>query len=145
MRWPLIVALSAFGFAMGIATVSVISPTVEPLLWLGIFIICAFLIARFARRRLFLHGLALGIVNSVWVTGAHVLFFGTYMANHPREAAMSASMPLAAHPRVMMALVGPIVGVVSGIVIGVLTLVAARLVGQASRKEPTAAPGGAVR
>lgn len=128
MRWSLVLALSLFGLAMAIGTVATIPSNVEPAFWLGIIVICAYLIARRAPGRPFVHGLALGIVNSVWVTAAHVLFFQSYIAHHPKEAAMSASMPLAAHPRVMMMIVGPIVGVISGIVIGVFALIAAKLV-----------------
>ena len=128
MRWPLILALSLFGLAMAVATISEIPSAVEPVFWLAIFLVCAYVIARRARRLVFLHGVVLGIVNSVWITGAHVLWFATYIANHPREAAMSASMPLPTHPRVMMAIVGPIVGIVSGAIIGIFALVAARFV-----------------
>src|SRR5579864_7856394 len=124
MRWPLIFGLSLFGLAMAVGTISEIPSGAEPVFWLAIFLVCAALIARRAPRLVFLHGLALGLVNSVWVTAAHVLLLPTYLANHPREAAMSASMPFPAHPRVMMLIVGPIVGIVSGAVIGVFALVA---------------------
>jgi len=43
------------------------------------------------------------------------------------------SMPLPDSPRLMMALVGPVIGVVSGAVIGLLALIATRIVG---RKQP---------
>lgn len=128
MRWPLIFALSLFGLAMAVATISEIPSTVEPVFWLAIFLVCAYGIARRAPGLVFLHGVALGIVNSVWVTGAHVLWFSTYIANHPREAAMTASMPLPTHPRVMMLIVGPIVGIVSGAIIGVFALVVSKFV-----------------
>jgi len=38
-------------------------------------------------------------VNSIWV--AHVTFFNVYPANHPREAAMTRSMPLTGSPRLI--------------------------------------------
>ena len=139
MRWSLVLVLSLFGLAMAISTVALIPSNVEPAFWLAIFVICAYQIARRAPGRPFLHGAALGIVNGVWVTSAHVLFFQTYIAHHAKEAAMSASMPLAAPPRVMMAIVGPIVGVISGIVIGVLALIAARLVRRGAASPTTAA------
>lgn len=81
-----------------------------------------------AADRHFLHGLLVGIVNSVWVTGAHILFFSQYIANHPKEAAMMTTMPLPNHPRLMMACVGPIVGVISGLIIGLFALVAGKIV-----------------
>jgi hypothetical protein len=128
MDWKLIFGLSLFGFAMAIGTVFVIPSNVEPVFWLVIFLVCAFLIARKRPDRHFLHGLLVGIANSVWVTGAHIVFFSQYIANHPKEAAMMGSMPLPDSPRLMLACIGPIIGIVSGLVIGLLAFVAGRLV-----------------
>jgi len=129
MSWPLVLKLSLFGLAMAIATVFVIPSNLEPFFWLVIFIICAVVIARQATGRNFVHGLMVGIVNSVWVTGAHVLFFDTYIANHQVEAQSMSAMPLP--PRVMMAVIGPVVGVVSGIVIGILAAIAGKVLRRA--------------
>jgi hypothetical protein len=127
MNWKMIAQLSLFGLAMGVGTVFVISSDIEPVFWFTVFLICAYVIATRAPGKYFLHGVALGLANSVWVTGAHVLLFDRYIANHPREAAMMSSMPLPNSPRLMMAMVGPCVGLVSGVVIGVLCMIAARI------------------
>jgi hypothetical protein len=127
MNWKIIFLLSLFGLAMGIATVFVIPSNIEPLFWLVIFVISAFVIARATASRHFLHGLLVGIVNSVWITGAHILFVNQYLANHAKEAAMMQSMPRPDSPRLMMALVGPIAGLVSGAVIGILAFIAGKL------------------
>jgi hypothetical protein len=126
MNWKLILQLSLFGLAMAFLTVFVIPSTVEPFCWLVIFVICAYLIARRAPGSYFLHGLLTGILNSVWITSAHVLLFDQYIARHAREAEMMAQMPLA--PKAMMLVTGPIVGVVSGIVLGILGLIVHRIV-----------------
>jgi hypothetical protein len=105
-----------------------IPSNIEPFFWLAIFIVCAFIIAKRAPGRHFLHGLALGLVNCVWVTAAHVGLFATYIANHPREANMMMNMPLPTHPRLMMLIIGPVVGVISGVVIGVFAWIASKLV-----------------
>ncbi len=125
MNWKLIFQLSLFGLAMAIGTVFVIPSNVEPMLWLPIFVLCAYLIARNATVHPFLHGLLLGIVNSVWITGAHVLLFDAYLAHHAREAEMMKSMPMPLPPRLLMAIVGPCIGIVSGCVIGLFALAAA--------------------
>ena len=138
MNWKLILQLSLFGLAMGMATVFVIPSNVEPLFWLAIFVVCAYVIAARAPGRYFLHGLGLGVANGVWMTGFHMLFAARYIANHPQEAAMMASMPLPAHPRIMMAIIGPVAGVVSGVVIGVLAMIASKVV---TRRAATAVPG----
>jgi hypothetical protein len=128
MNWTLILQLSLFGLAMGIATVFVIPSNIEPLFWLVIFGICAYIIATRSSRRYFLHGLAVSMVNSVWITTAHIVFFDRYIANHPDEASMMASMPLPDAPRLMMALTGPVIGIVSGLVLGGLAVGASKLV-----------------
>ena len=126
MNWKLVLQLSLFGLAMGIATVFVIPSNIKPMFWLVIFIICGYIIARRAPGRYFLHGLMVSIVNSVWITSAHVLLFDSYVANHPREAEMMTRMPLA--PKVMMVVTGPVVGVVSGLVLGLFAVLARTIV-----------------
>ena len=113
---------------MGLATVFFIPSNIEPIFWLGIFIVCAYLLARNAAGRPFLHGVCLGLANSVWVTAAHIVFMDQYIASHPKEAAMMTSMPFAAPPRLMMALTGPVVGLVSGLILGFFALIAAKFV-----------------
>jgi hypothetical protein len=125
MDWKLIFGLSLFGLAMAIATVFVIPGKIEPVCWLAIFVICAAIIARQRSDRHFLHGFMVSIVNSVWITAAHMIFFDRYMAGHPKEAAMSSSM---SSPRLMMALFGPLVGVAFGIILGLFAYIAGKLV-----------------
>jgi hypothetical protein len=132
MNWKLIVQLSLFGLVMGIATVFVIPSTVEPVCWLVVFLISAYALARNPRGRPFLHGVCVGLANSVWVTGSHVLFFHQYVARHVRDMRVMASWPLHTHPRVLMLLMGPVIGLVSGIILGVFAVVASRLVAPAS-------------
>jgi hypothetical protein len=76
------------------------------------------------------------MANSIWITASHVLLFDRYIANHPQEAAMMSSMPMGASPRLMMALTGPLIGVLSGLVLGLFAVVAGRLV--AARGKPSA-------
>jgi hypothetical protein len=124
MNWKLILQLSMFGLAMGLATVFVIPSNIEPLFWLVIFVICAYIFAKQTHRP-FLHGLLLGLANCVWITSAHILLFTQYTATHAREAAMMQTAPFS--PRIMMAIVGPIIGLVSGVVIGLLALLASKV------------------
>jgi hypothetical protein len=128
MNWKLIFQLSLFGLAMGIATVYVISSTIEPAFGLVIFLICAYLIAKRCPAKHFLPGLLLGLANSVWITAAHVLLFNSYIAHHAQEAAMMQSTPLPFSLRGMMAIVGPVVGLLSGVILGLFALVAGKLI-----------------
>ena len=133
MNWKLVLQLSLFGLAMGIGTVFVIPSTIEPFCWLAIFLICAYVIGSRGVAHPFLHGLAIGIMNSVWVTGSHVLLFNQYVANHAKEMEMMKSMPMSDSPRVMMVMMGPIIGVLSGLVLGLFALVASKIMGLRTR------------
>lgn len=125
MNWKLIFLLSLLGLAMGIATVFFVPSNIEPFCWLVVFVISAYVIATRAPGKYFLHGLLVSIVNSVWVTAAHVLLFDQYVANHAREVAMMESMPIS--PRLMMVVTGPLIGVVSGLVLGLFAFIASKL------------------
>lgn len=135
MNWRLIAQLSLFGMAMGVATVFLIPSSVEPFFWLVIFVTCAYIVATRVSGQYFLHGLMVSVLNSVWITAAHVLLFDRYIANHPQEAAMMASMPLPHSPRLMMLIMGPLIGVASGLVLGLFSVIASKLV---ARRRPAA-------
>jgi hypothetical protein len=128
MNWKLILQLSLFGLAMALATISLIPSAIEPIFWLLIFLICAYLIAVKAPGKHFLHGFFVSLVNSAWITTAHVVMYGTYMANHPEQAEMSARMPLPDHPQLMMVLTGPVIGALSGLVLGLFSFIAGKIV-----------------
>jgi len=137
MNWKLIAQLSVFGLVMGVLTVFVVPSTVEPFFWLVVFIISSWLIATRCAGSYFVHGVLTGIANSVWVTSAHVLLFRQYVARHQAELASMASMPLSTHPRILMAAIGPVIGVISGIVIGLFAVAAHKIV--SLRARPAAA------
>lgn len=128
MSWKLIFALSVFGLAMAFATVYVLPSNIEPWIWLGIFLVCAFIIAKRAPKRHFLHGLCVSLVNCVWITGAHYALYDAYAARHAQEIAMAAQMGSMGSPRTMMLVTGPIIGLVSGIVLGLLSWVMSKFV-----------------
>jgi hypothetical protein len=128
MSWKLVISLSLFGLAMGFATVFVIPSNREPVVWLVIFAVCALIIAKRAPGKYFRHGLSVSLLNSVWITGAHAVLFDTYVANHAREAEMAARLAQIGSPRVVMALTGPLVGLVSGIVLGLMAFILSKFV-----------------
>jgi hypothetical protein len=128
MNGKLILQLSMFGLAMGVGTVFFIPSSIEPAFWLAIFVVCAYIIARTCPSKRFLHGFLLGLANCVWITSAHVILAGTYLANHVKEAEMMKQMPIALSPQMLMLVTGPFVGVVSGILIGLLALLAGIMV-----------------
>ncbi|MBU1011349.1 MAG: hypothetical protein KKD74_14530 [Bacteroidetes bacterium] len=126
MKIKLLLLLSLFGLGMAVATVYLIPSDSDPVFWLPVFIICAVVIARETAAKRFLHGLVLGLLNSFWITIAHILLFDQYIANHIREAEMLSMMPYPDSPRLMMLITGPVIGLFSGIGIGLFALVASR-------------------
>lgn len=127
MNIRLIFQLSLFGLGMGLATVLWIPSNTEPLYWLVIFMICAYLIALKSSGRYFMTGFWVSIANCVWITACHILFYKTYMAGHLQEADMMTKMPLSDSPRLMMLLTGPVFGVISGLVLGLFAFLASKI------------------
>ncbi len=128
MNWNLIFNLSLFGLFMAVATVYFIPSNLEPFCWLAIFVVCAYIIAKYCRTHYFFHGFLVSLVNSVWITGIHILLLNNYATKHGKEMEMMSKMPLSNHPRIMMLITGPIVGVISGLVLGLFAFIASKIV-----------------
>lgn len=130
MNWKIILQLSVFGLIMAFGTISLIPQPVEPIFWLMIFVVSAWVIAKTCASGYFLHGFLVSLVNCVWITGAHIIFRDTYVANHPQMVALSAHIPhgLATHPRLAMAVTGLAAGVLSGLILGLLAYIASKFV-----------------
>ena len=127
MNWKLIFQLSLFGLAMAFATVFWIPSNIEPVFWLFIFVIVAYLIAKKASGKYFLHGFCVSLVNCVWIIIVHIIFADNYLLNHPQEAEMVTKMGMNS-PRLMMLITGPIVGIISGLILGLFSLVASKII-----------------
>jgi hypothetical protein len=129
MNWKIIFQLSVFGLIMAFATVSLIPETVEFVFWLAIFIFCAYVIAKVCTGNYFLHGFFVSLVNCIWITTAHILFYSSYIAHHPNIAKMATEHPfLPTHPRLAMLITGPVFGVVSGLFLGLFAFIASKIV-----------------
>ena len=130
MNWKIIFQLSIFGLIMAFGTVSLIPEGFEPLFWVIIFIFCAWVVAKVCYGKYFLHGFLISLVNCVWITAVHVFFRETYVAHHPKAAALFATMPpeLLVHPRFAMVLTGPVFGIMFGIILGLFSFIASKIV-----------------
>ena len=129
MNWKLIFGLSLFGLAMAIASVYWVPSNVEPWTWLVIFLLCAYLIAKNAPGKYFLHGFLVSLVNCIWITGAHIILSVPYLASHPQEAAQYAKMNEMGHLSVTQAMLifGPVIGIISGLVLGLFAFIASKI------------------
>jgi len=128
MNWKLIFTLSLFGLVMAFATVSLIPENIESICWLIIFIVCAYLIAKNASGKYFLHGFLVSLVNSVWITAVHTYSCTTYLANHPNAAQMGQKMQIIpGHIRWSMLVSGPLFGIGFGLILGLFAFVVSKL------------------
>jgi hypothetical protein len=136
MNWKIIFQLSIFGLIMAFATVQLVPERIEPVFWLFIFAFCAWVIAKTCPGKYFLHGFLTSMINSVWITAAHVIFRATYMAHHPQMGSFYTNMPLSLriHPRLTMAVIGPIFGAGFGVILGLFSFIASKIV----KKSPIA-------
>jgi hypothetical protein len=129
MNWKIVFQLSAFGFIMALATVSLIPEKIEPGFWIAIFLFCAYVIAKVCDGKYFLQGFFVSLANCVWITAAHMIFYTTYIVNHPNVAKMAADHPLLpTHPRLAMLVTGPVFGIASGLVLGLFAFIASKMV-----------------
>jgi len=128
MNWKLLFNLSLFGLAMAFATVSLIPSKFEPIFWLLIFFTCSWFIVKKVNGRYFLHGFVLSLINCIYIVGAHVFFFHTYIASHPEMAQMNSNLPLSTHPRLMMVIMGPVFGIFFGLIQGLIAYIMSKLV-----------------
>jgi hypothetical protein len=128
MNWKLIFQLSLFGLIMAFGTISLIPDKIEPLFWLVIFIVVAYLIAKTCTKKFFLYGFLVSMFNRVWIMAAHVLFYHPYAAHHPEMVNMFPPSALSNHPRVLMLLVGPFMGAIFGLFQGLFAFIASKMV-----------------
>jgi hypothetical protein len=133
MNIKLILQLSAFGLIMSLGTIALIPQQIEPAFWLVIFVFCAYVIAKAAPGKYFLHGFLVSLVNCMWIIAAHAIFYDTYIANHPSVGLMNSDAPvsMASHPRLIQAIFGALIGVISGVVLGLFSVIASKFVKKA--------------
>ncbi|MDH5771397.1 MAG: hypothetical protein OEZ25_08950 [Candidatus Bathyarchaeota archaeon] len=128
MDRKLIFTLSMFGLAMAFATVFWIPSNIEPFFWLIIFLLCAYFIAKQKKDKRFLHGFFVSLLNSVWITSAHIILYEKYIANHEAEAEMLINGPMPDSPKLMMLITGVGIGIISGLILGLFAFIASKIV-----------------
>ena len=114
---------------MAFATVSLIPEKTEPLFWLVIFIFCAYVVAKVCTEKYFANGFMVSIINCIWITGAHIICYSSYIAHHPAMAKMAHDHPfLPSHPRLAMLIMGPLFGIGFGLILGLFSFIASKIV-----------------
>lgn len=130
MNLPLVVLFSLSGLAMGAATLAGVIPRgLELPLWAVIAVIAAILIGRSPIRRRFLSGFLTGFLAWLLSLVVILLFFDAYLKNNPSATQAFSTLPPNMSPRLFLAVLAPIIAICYGLVIGVLSMLAGKLVG----------------
>ena len=115
---------------MGASTALGISMMVTTILWLAIYGACVFVIASRCSGNYFLNGFMLSLVNIVWVTGFHVIFYKTYLTNNPAIELLYTLLPFSESPRLGMIFMAPILGSFFGLLVGFFSFLVAKVTGK---------------
>jgi hypothetical protein len=134
MNFRLVLLLSDFGLAMGVASLLGLIPRgVELWLWLGITVVCAVWIAKKVATRRFLHGFLVGLISGMLSPLIQVAFFPLYLRNNPYAAESFGQLPSGMSPRLLILIMTPLLGLFFGLVLGCLAWLAGKVL---RRQEP---------
>lgn len=135
MNWNLIVRLSFFGFLIGWASISLLPVPIEVALWLLVYLFCAYMISKKCSQKYFLNGVMLSMLNSAWATGFHVIFYKTYLAEHPASDLMYSFLPWSDSPRLGMIMMSPVFGLFFGVFLGFFSFITSKVIDRNSATE----------
>lgn len=123
MNWKLIGLLSLTGVLMGAVTVYYIPTRYESVLGTPVYMFCAYILARYAGSRYFMHGFLMGVINTAIVTLIHIIMQEAYLAHHAPDAAKFAKIHADSGATVtqVMLMLGFFAALLSGVVCGLLT------------------------
>jgi hypothetical protein len=130
MNWTLILSLSGFGLAMGLASVWGLTHGIEGMLWLAIGIVCATWIARKMPTSPFRHGLAVGVIGGGLSPLIQSLFFPVYALHNPDVVGTVYQFPGGLSMRAFFFALTPAIGITSGLALGLLAWTAGRILHQ---------------
>ncbi|HYE03411.1 MAG TPA: hypothetical protein VD963_09275 [Phycisphaerales bacterium] len=137
MNWPLVALLSLAGVMMGLLSVRGHTRGIEPYLWAVLAIFAAIVIARTAGGRPFLHGLATGAAWGLLNGAVAAALFPIYRRHNPEVMARIAGSgvqpggPADDSSRWMFLLGALPIGLGTGLVLGLLALLAGRVIREA--------------
>ncbi len=130
MNWKLIFGLSFFGLIVVFTVAYFILSTSAPIIACsGIFVIWAYLVAKYAPGKYFWHGFCIILANCVWVVAARILLLSTNALKHSQELDLKNKIEiLHGHSRLELIIMGLIGAIASAVVLGLFCLVASKVV-----------------
>ncbi len=128
MNWKLIFGLSFFGLIVVFTTAYFIPSTSAPIIACsGIFVIWAYLAAKYAFGKYFWHGFCIILANCVWVVAARILLFSTNIVKHTRELDIRNKIEiLHGHSRLELIIMGLIGTIAFAVVLGLFCVIASK-------------------
>lgn len=130
MNWKLIFLLSLCGIVTGLAVVFVLPARYESALSTPVYLLSAYVLARFVERKHFLHGLMVGLLSAIWSVLVCSLLWQSYVSHHAAGTDPYTKMAATYHITVVHAMwfLGMFNMFLSAIVTGLLSLAASRIV-----------------
>ena len=127
MRWSRIGWLSGLGLLMGAASLYGWTRGREPWLWPLVWIFSAIVLARGVPGRPFAHGFTAGALASLVNSVLQVVFLPAYARHNPEVSQMATRLPAQLTVGQFFLVIAPFLAALSGAVLGLLTLLARRL------------------
>jgi Mg/Co/Ni transporter MgtE len=134
MNWKLIFLLSFFGILVGIASIQGFTRGIEWLLWLIIALICAIVISKKQKSKIFAHGLLIGLFNGLLNGIIQAAFFTSYLMHNPESIEGFRQSPI--NPQIFVVFSGPIIGLIFGCAIGLFAIIANKI-GRTTKQNET--------
>jgi len=129
MNFKLILLLSLFGLVIGITnTFFLQAVTILPLFWILAFTVSPYIIAKKLNSDYFNNAMLLGALYWVWIGGLNLIFFKYYNASNYEAMEYSGSVMHENAPHFFMVIFDMFYAFASSMGIGLLTLLATKLV-----------------
>lgn len=121
IQWLCVFILADLGILMGVLSVNGYTQRIEPYLWFLFAIISAYVLFKKVRKKLFLHGLLIGLLWAVINALIQAFFFDSYMENNPRDAEIFEQVTFMP-AQYFILLFSPLYGLVLGFIVGALAV-----------------------
>ena len=128
MNWKLILGLSLVGLGMAFASVFSITPDIEPICWVAIFLVSTYFVASAAPGKYFLHGFIVCVIDCIFATATQVLLSATYLSRHQLQVDMYEKIHnQTGLTAVQIILISrPVLGILIGVLVGILALISSK-------------------
>ncbi len=123
MNWNLIVKLSLPALIIGVVSAYVNIAGIETWIWLALYVVWAYFIAKQTTSRRFAHGFLTGVSATILVTIAHLLMFDTYIATNT-ESYKDVHLPKEISVKTFIIMMSVVIAIGAGLLSGLLAFLA---------------------